>query len=83
MINTDIPNQIPGEQRIYHSYDKIICDNDINNYPVEFLNPLTISGLPPHKIVLKVNLHRFADQKIKYKGSISQWNQNEHQIYAS
>ena len=27
-INTDILNQIPGEQRIYHSYDKIICDND-------------------------------------------------------
>ena len=39
LINTDILNQIPGEQRIYHSYDKIICynDNDINNYPVEFL----------------------------------------------
>ena len=27
-INTDILNQIPGEQRIYQSYDKIICDND-------------------------------------------------------
>jgi PIF1 helicase. len=54
---TLIPNQIPGEQRTYHRYDKIICDNDnaINNYPVEFLNSLTISGLPPHKIVLKVN----------------------------
>ena len=55
LINTDILNQIPGEQRIYHSYDKIICDNDIdndiNNYPVEFLNSLTISGLSPHKIV--------------------------------
>ena len=37
-INTDILNQIPGEQRIYHSYDEIICDNDndINKYPVEF-----------------------------------------------
>ena len=34
LINTDILNQIPGEQRTYHSYDKIICDNDndINNY---------------------------------------------------
>ena len=57
MVNTDILNKIPGEKRIYHSYDKIICDNDndVNNYPVEFLNPLTISSLPPHKIVLKVN----------------------------
>lgn len=50
-------NRIPGEQKTYHSYDKIICDddNEINNYPVEFLNSLTISGLPPHKLVLKVN----------------------------
>ena len=39
LINTDILNKIPGEQRIYHRYYKIICDNDndINNYPVEFL----------------------------------------------
>ena len=28
VINTDIFNQIPGEQRTYHNYDKIICDND-------------------------------------------------------
>ena len=57
MINTDIINQIPGEQRTYHRCDKIICDNDndINKYPVEFLDSLTISGLPPHKLVLKVN----------------------------
>ena len=42
-INTDILNRIPGEQKAYHSYDKIICDddNEINNYPVEFLNSLT------------------------------------------
>ena len=74
--NTDILNQIPGEQ----SYDKIICDNDndISNYPVEFLNSLTVSALPPHK-----KLHRFADQKLEYKGSISQWNKNAHQIYVS
>ena len=46
-----------GELRTYHSYDKTICDNgnDINNYPVEILNSLTISGLPPHKLVLKIN----------------------------
>ena len=38
LINTDILNQISGEQRTYHSYDKIISDNDndINNYAVVF-----------------------------------------------
>ena len=57
LIKTDILNQIPGEQRTYHSYDKIICDNDndINNYPVQFLNSLALSSLPLHKLVLKVN----------------------------
>ena len=52
-----ILNQIPGEQRIYLSYDKTISDNgnDINNYPVVFLNSLTMSGLPPHKLELKVD----------------------------
>ena len=57
MINTGNLNQILGEQRTYHSYDKIICDNDnyINKYPVEFLNYWTNNGLPPHKLVLKAN----------------------------
>ena len=46
-----------GEQKTYHCYDKIICDDDIdiNNYPVKLLNSLTISVLPPHKLVLKGN----------------------------
>ena len=67
-------NQIPGEERIYHSYDKIICDNDnyINNYQVEFLNSLTISGLPSRKLVLKVNcivlLIRNLNTKLLVKG---------------
>ena len=74
LINTYIPNQIPGEQRIYLSYDKIICDNDndINKYPVEFLDSLTISGLPPHTFVLKVNCIVLLIRKLKYKESISQ-----------
>jgi PIF1 helicase. len=56
LINTNILNQIPGDRRTFRRYDKIICDNDnINNYLVEFLDSLTISGLPPIKLVLKVN----------------------------
>lgn len=56
-INNEILNQIEGEEKMYYSYDKIICDNEmeINNYPVEFLNSLNVSGLPTHKLILKVN----------------------------
>jgi PIF1 helicase. len=72
LINTDILNKIPGEQRTYHRYDKIICDNDndINKYPVEFLNSLTISGLPPHKIVLKVNCIVLLIRNLKTKKAL-------------
>lgn len=57
LINNDILNRIQGEEKAYYSFDKIVCDNisEINNYPVEFLNSLMVSGLPPHKLVLKVN----------------------------
>lgn len=37
--------------------DSVICENDqqVNEYPVEFLNSLNVSGLPPHRLRLKVN----------------------------
>lgn len=55
--NTDILNRIRGERNTYYCYDKIICDNDneINDYSVEFVNSLSISVLPPHKLGMKVN----------------------------
>lgn len=57
MINNDIINRIPGESKSYFSTDKVMCDNEleVNNYPIEFLNSLSVSGLPPHKLILKVN----------------------------
>lgn len=57
LINDDIVSRMPGEEKIYNSYDSIICEDDaqINEYPVEFLNSLSVSGLPPNKLKLKVN----------------------------
>lgn len=54
-INNDILNRMPGNEKVYYSHDKVICDNEQeqNNYPTEFLNSLNVSGLPPHKLVLK------------------------------
>ncbi|XP_055306515.1 ATP-dependent DNA helicase pif1-like [Sitodiplosis mosellana] len=56
-INNDVLNRMPGVLKTYNSYDKVICDNEleVNNYPVEFLNSLNVSGLPPHKLKLKID----------------------------
>ena len=45
--------RIPEEEKIYYSFDSAEDDTS-NNYPEEFLNSLTPSGLPPHLLRLKV-----------------------------
>ncbi|GKA78478.1 ATP-dependent DNA helicase PIF1-like protein [Tanacetum coccineum] len=46
-INEKLIDRFPGAEKIYYSYDK--AEDDINNYYLlEFLNSLTVSGLPPH-----------------------------------
>ena len=47
---------LPGESVTYLSADSVNCDNneEAQNYPMEFLNSLTPSGMPPHCLNLKV-----------------------------
>ncbi len=56
LINNQIIERLEGDLKIYHSIDSIDSDNEQEavNYPTEFLNSLTPSGLPPHKLHLKV-----------------------------
>ena len=52
-INEKLIDRFPGAKKIYYSFD--IAEDDTNNYyPMEFLNSLTVSGLPPHVLRLKV-----------------------------
>ena len=45
---------LKGDEIISLSSDSILNDSDaINIFPVEFLNSLIISGMPPYKLVLK------------------------------
>ncbi|XP_073018434.1 uncharacterized protein [Primulina eburnea] len=44
----------PGESRVFTSFDEAIDDSH-NFYPQEFLNSLTPNGMPPHRLVLKIN----------------------------
>nr|KAJ0216741.1 hypothetical protein LSAT_V11C300144770 [Lactuca sativa] len=52
-INDYLIGRFHGEEQIYYSFDEAV--DDINNfYPVVFLNTLSVSGLPPHYLRLKV-----------------------------
>ncbi|XP_035834244.1 ATP-dependent DNA helicase PIF1-like [Helianthus annuus] len=58
-INTELLNSMPGEEKIYLSSDTL-CESedqtDLNMalFPPDVLNKLHLSGLPNHKLVLKV-----------------------------
>lgn len=53
-INMRMIEKFPGEEVIYHSFDRAE-DDPHNYYPAEFLTSLTPSGLPPHIWKLKIN----------------------------
>ncbi|XP_065321868.1 ATP-dependent DNA helicase pif1-like [Gordionus sp. m RMFG-2023] len=55
-LNNDIINIISGPIKHYYSADSIESDNkdDILNFPLELLHSQTPSGMPPHKLTLKV-----------------------------
>jgi hypothetical protein len=54
-LNDAVLQCLPGIVKVYYSTDTAVCDTDeeANNYPVEFLNSITPSGMPPHKLQLK------------------------------
>ena len=55
-INKNIIHWLPGEVTIYSSIDSVMASDDTTAYPVEFLNSLELSGVPPHKLELKVGV---------------------------
>lgn len=57
LLNSDILNRMDGQEKCYYSYDKIVENEGVrvNDFPIEFLNSLTVSGMPPHKLNLKEN----------------------------
>ena len=50
-VNAKTLKKFPGEEVVFRSFDSV--ETDSFAYPVEFLNTLMPSGLPPHKLVLK------------------------------
>lgn len=56
-INDKILDRIQGTLHIYTSIDSVVQDSSLDNinYPVEYLNSLTINDLPLHQLRIKEN----------------------------
>lgn len=54
-LNRQIKTLIQGDPEIYYSADSVVSQDpsDAMNFPVEFLNDQTPSGMPPHVLLLK------------------------------
>ena len=58
-VNDQVLQSLPGTEMTYLSADSVIPNpastiNEVEAYPVEYLNTLSGSGIPPHKLTLKV-----------------------------
>ena len=49
ILNNTIVQKLPGQPQMYLSVDRAVCDDEAEalNYPSEFLNSITPSGMPP------------------------------------
>lgn len=54
IINQQLLNEIPSEEKTFYSVDSILDDEQAVQYPTEFLNSLQLSGMPTHKLNVKV-----------------------------
>ena len=54
LINESLLDQIPTEEQVYLSIDTTTEIDDAVQYPTEFLNSLTPTGMPPHRLRLKI-----------------------------
>nr|GEU46490.1 hypothetical protein [Tanacetum cinerariifolium] len=52
-LNNELIDRFREDEKIYYSFDATQEDKN-NLYPMEFLNSLNVSGLPPHVLRLKI-----------------------------
>ena len=55
-INASLLEEVDGEARTYLSIDTVCDPDQAVAFPTDFLNSLTVSGLPAHKLQLKIGV---------------------------
>ncbi|XP_034570701.2 uncharacterized protein [Setaria viridis] len=53
-VNALMIDRFPSTKQVYYSFDSAE-DDTRNNYPLDFLNSITLNKLPPHKLTMKKN----------------------------
>jgi hypothetical protein len=57
ILNDIALHKMNGNEVIFKSIDSVLCEdssNEVVNYPVEYLNTLSLSGFPEHILKLKI-----------------------------
>jgi len=52
-FNLTTPDGPPAQRRTYHIADSVVQGEQRGVYPTEFLNSLSMSGVPPHTLTLQ------------------------------
>ena len=52
-VNDELVDRIPGDMETFYSVDEVADIDDTTMFPTEFLNSLSLSGLPEHELHLK------------------------------
>jgi len=56
MINFCIKDAISDKPITYKSIDTVMNQNEVINYPIEFLKSLDFPGMPQHILILKIGM---------------------------
>ena len=52
-VNRILLEEIPGDKQVFQSNDSVADESEAVKFPIEFLNGLKPSGMPPHNLFLK------------------------------
>lgn len=55
-INHHILSNVSADSSIYKSVDSVMNEERCTTYPIEFLNSIELSGVPSHKLELKIGV---------------------------